>query len=326
VQFAVGLPIRLILGVLEIGPIRYSFFLFAGFVWVLRLNPRVIHCHDLNVLLIGALHRLLTRSVVIYDSHEIFTEKVAAQKLKGFWRALEGLLVTGCESIIVTTELRAEVFKELHPLVKSPVVLHNYPAPMEDSPLDIREEAGLPPDAFVALYQGGIQEHRGLETIIESVSFLKGVYVVFQGDGPLVPKIRGLVELAPKKDFIRVLRGRPYHELRRFTGSASVGLQLLHPFSLNHTTTLSNKLFEYLLFGLPVVASDFPLIRAVLTEKRAGILVDPCDPVEIAQAINRIHQNPEEAEQLSQNALRASGAFAWNDEKVELLRLYRDLS
>ena len=67
-------------------------------------------------------------------------------------------------------------------------------------------------------------------------------------------------------------------ELLAWTASADIGVQPIRNTCLNHLSTDSNKLFEYAMAGLPVVASDFPEIRRVVAAHDIGLLFDPETP------------------------------------------------
>src|SRR5690606_40482492 len=74
-------------------------------------------------------------------------------------------------------------------------------------------------------------------------------------------------------------------ELPSYTASADIGVQPIENTCLNHYTTDSNKLFEYVQAGLPVVASDLPEIRRVVREHDLGVLVPEGNSVALAAAL-----------------------------------------
>ncbi|MET0320806.1 MAG: glycosyltransferase, partial [Duganella sp.] len=91
----------------------------------------------------------------------------------------------------------------------------------------------------------------------------------------------------------------------------------------NYLNALPIKLFEYMAAGLPVVASDFPLWRAIVDEAQCGLCVDPARPAEIAAAIAYLHRHPAQARQMGANGRRAvQERYRWEGEAVKLAALY----
>jgi glycosyltransferase involved in cell wall biosynthesis len=87
-----------------------------------------------------------------------------------------------------------------------------------------------------------------------------------------------------------------------------------------------NKLFEYMSASVPVIASDFPFIREVVSQAGCGILVQAEDVEEIASAMERIVQDREGAARMGRNGLQAvQERFNWETEEKKLLALYDTL-
>src|SRR5262249_53733590 len=86
--------------------------------------------------------------------------------------------------------------------------------------------------------------------------------------------------------------GRP--QLAELLARARGGLVILHPTG-NYVDALPTKLFEYMSAILPVVVSDFPILREIVGSAGCGLLVNPLDPAAIAEALLWLLRHPAEA-------------------------------
>ena len=78
--------------------------------------------------------------------------------------------------------------------------------------------------------------------------------------------------------------------------------------------------------GVPVIASDFPMWRSIVEEADCGILVDPLDPLDLAAAIDDIHENKDRAAEMGRNGSEAALVkYNWGVEEVKLIEFYRGM-
>ena len=86
------------------------------------------------------------------------------------------------------------------------------------------------------------------------------------------------------------------------------------------------KLFEYMAAGMPVIASDFPLWREIVTDAGCGLLVNPEDAPAIAAAINRLLGDESMARQMGEAGRQAVlSRYSWSAEAQKLVALYAQL-
>jgi glycosyltransferase involved in cell wall biosynthesis len=72
------------------------------------------------------------------------------------------------------------------------------------------------------------------------------------------------------------------------------------------------KLFEYLTLGRPIVASDLPALREILTPGETALLAAPGDPRALATAMSQVAASPELAARLGAAALALAPAYTWD--------------
>ncbi|MFI5177431.1 MAG: glycosyltransferase family 4 protein [Vicinamibacterales bacterium] len=71
------------------------------------------------------------------------------------------------------------------------------------------------------------------------------------------------------------------------------------------------KLFEYLTLGRPIVASDLPAIREVLTDGRTALLVPPGNPQALAKALTRVVADRALSDALGAAARALAPDYSW---------------
>jgi phosphatidylinositol alpha-mannosyltransferase len=76
--------------------------------------------------------------------------------------------------------------------------------------------------------------------------------------------------------------------------------------------------------GLPVVASDITGYRDVLRGDADGLLVEPGDPVALAEALRELALQPQRREQMARSARERAQRFAWPTVAAEVLDAYSD--
>ncbi|MCA1021044.1 glycosyltransferase [Halobacillus litoralis] len=288
----------------------------------------IYHSNDLNTLPQGYICSKLrfNKRLLIYDSHEVQTSRTGYDS--SYHGKLESFLITRIDSMIVENHTRAQYNDDLYGFY--PSVVHNYPFQSEKNhnqeSMDIYQMLGIPIDEKILLYQGGIQTGRGLDKLIKAAPLFKEGILVFIGDGKIKPELERMVEDMELGAKVKFLPKVPLEELPLYTRNAYLGFQVLNNVCFNHYSASSNKLFEYMMSGVPVVACNFPEIRKVVENENMGICVDSHDHEDIAHAVNLILENEELRNKYSTNAFRASEHYNWEREKNSLLHVYSSLT
>ena len=292
----------------------------------LKFNADVYHSNDLNTLPQGIIcSKILRRRYLVYDSHEVQSSRTGYGKQAYY---IEKILIKFIDKMIMTNRTRAEYVKKLYN-IELPEMIHNYPFYTKDDSIenkyDIHTILDIPRDKPILLYQGGIQVGRGLDKIVEAIDKFNDGITVFIGDGKLKPEIIKMVEDRNLQEKVRFLDKVPVDELKYYTANAYLGFQVLNNVCFNHYSACSNKLFEYMMSRVPVVACNFPEIKRVVQDEEIGIVVDPHDPNEIAKAVNIMLENKELHEKFRENCVKAREKYNWDKEKGNFVRIYDGL-
>jgi glycosyltransferase involved in cell wall biosynthesis len=300
-------------------------------VAILRTPAAAYHAHNIHTALPAWLASRLRRSSLVYDAHELYGEPmghgVYGRILRRGSLTAERFSFRRSDAVITTNESRAEVLRRRHGSQKV-TVLANVPPRVETLEAC---DPGFPSGAPVLLYQGGIYSRgRAFLETIQSLRLLPDVHFVVVGFGrefdlELLGRWAQDEGVASR---VHVLPPRPFRELVSTAAAATVGIVPIKPINLGSYLGDTNKLFEYLMAGLPVVASDLPEIRRVVVTGHpcVGELFDPNSPQSIAQAVEAVISDVHRYEARRKEARRlALEQYNWEIEEKRLFSLYDDL-
>lgn len=301
-----------------------------------ELQPDVVHCHDLNTLWAGRRVKEATGCKLVYDSHEMAT---ARNRMGLGWRLwcehFEKQGIPEADEVIMASPGYADVARARYG-VDSTVVI-NVPPPQEPTgEHDLREATGFGDEPTLLLYQGSIQENRGIEQVIDAVELVttgrgpKGddaapLAFVVVGYGYHRPALEDLVAARGLDDRVRFFGPVPNPELVDWSSSADIGMCNIVGTSPSYRESLPNKFFEYVMGGIPVVVSDFGSMGRICEEQDVGVTCDPTDPHALADAIERLRE-PATHQRCQANTPDMAAKYNWDVEQRKLVELYERLS
>jgi glycosyltransferase involved in cell wall biosynthesis len=292
----------------------------------------VYHAHDLNTLLPAVLASRRTGGSIVYDSHELFVNRNVRESIIGRigWMWLESQIIRYAEKVITVSDAIADVLAERYK-IERPVVIRNVQkfAPFQRS-TTLRDLPGLHhicPETCIAIYAGRITHGRGLEILIEASRYLERVVIILMGGGDINFQ-KSLSEkishygIEHKVIFVPPVEPDSVHE---YICSANLGLMPTENTCLSYYLGAGNKLFHYLMAGLPVIVSDHPEKRKIVKQYDVGCVFDEDNPHDLARVIQELTDNIELRRRLSANALEAAMILNWENEEKKLLDLYRSI-
>jgi glycosyltransferase involved in cell wall biosynthesis len=288
-----------------------------------QLDADLYHFHDPELILVGILLKLRGRRVV-YDVHEDMTRTMLrkgwlpAPLLPLMARAIaivESVAVRLLDATVLVIPMERPAFR-----TGRCVLVRNFPIDREFPPAGppYRERSPL------AVYVGGIGVRRGAKDMVRAMGLLPAVLnarlAIAGWFQPLT--LENDLRALPGFERVDLLGNRSREDVATLLSEARIGLCMLHPVP-GYPESYPVKLFEYMAAGIPVIASDFPLWRAIVEGADCGILVDPGEPAALADSLTFLLRNPELAEEMGNRGRRAmADRYHWGPEGRRLVALY----
>jgi len=219
------------------------------------------------------------KSILIYDSREIYSKlgSLTTKPLRQFLiSSIEKKYIQTCDLVYTSGKLDTEYLYSNFSSNSNFTELYNFPPFREyKKSRIISDRFGLPESARILLYQGVLHKGRGLEESISAMPFLPSDYVLcIIGEGPEYRHYQELVKSLKLEQRVFFTGYLDYNDLHEYTCSANLGLCLFQPISMSYEMALPNKLFEYAMAGLPVLATNLASLSEVINKFNIGVTID----------------------------------------------------
>lgn len=260
----------------------------------------------------------------IEDFHDAETESAMADPVeRRIRRALQERLLPGCRLLTCSAPLIAQKYSEAYGV--EPIVVLNV-FPLSHAPAAFREPEPYTEHRPAVFYwfSQTVGPERGLEKAVEVLARMR-VPVEMHLRGFAAPDFAAhLEEQAARAGLRRRLRFLPPaspNDMVRLAASADMGLSVEQAVPLNRDICLTNKIFAYLLAGIPLLLSETSAQRAFAPELGAAALL--CDLGRADDTAARLDSFLSDGEQVAaaRSAARyaARARFCWDIEKNVLL-------
>lgn len=301
----------------EKGKLFYLEYNIRLFLYLLLADFDAICSVDLDTILPGFIISNIKGKKCIYDAHEYFTETpevVRRPMIKKIWEALANIAIPRVDVAYTVGEGLAEIFEKRYH--KSFSVIRNVP---------FYQKEIANPTQNIILYQGVLNEGRGLEQAIEAMQYIENVELWIAGEGDLSNVLRQKVsdlQLEHKIKFLGYLNPKALHQI---TLQAKIGLNLLENRGLSYYYSLANKAFDYIQAAVPAIHMNFPEYQQLNQSDPTALLISDLNIVTIVEAIQSLLNNDTLYHKLKHNCLVRKEIYTWEQEEKKLLDFYRIL-
>lgn len=305
---------------------RMFFLSKAVYKKALSLDADIYHFHDPELLLYAKRLKKCGKKV-IFDSHEdvpvlLLTRKWLPKLCRKFvsylYRRYEDNIISKIDAVISVTPKIVDRFKLV---TRNVYMITNYPIIKENRIYNERDNNQI-------CFCGNITENYLLRNVINAINDLDNIRLVLAGKIAYKSALEELERLAGWRKVI-YCGYIPKVEVEKIYKQSLAGM-LIHKYSLNLGGKEGSlgiiKLFEYMMYGIPFVATDFKLIKNIIEKYDCGICVNPENVNQIREAIRYLVNHPDVARKMGENGRKAvEKEFNWATQEKVLLEMYDNL-
>lgn len=286
--------------------------------WVAQAEPKararsfdVVHAHDFTALPLGARLARERGVPLVYDAHEFWPGRDRHGRPTPYqdWREKrsERALGSTADEVITVGQELAQLLEKHFGWTNVTVVRNTFPM------TDPRQPPAAP---TAVVYAGRIGPGRDLETVVAAAESVRPLRTVLVG-----PADGGYLAALPTGG-VEVLDTLPLDDAVALLAESGIALVTLSDKWLNNRIGMPNKLFMAVRAGVPVVASDLPALRRVVTEHGLGRLYRPGDAASLAAAIREVQASYRE---FTAAVARARADLSWERDAAALREVYARL-
>ncbi len=289
-----------------------------------KSSADVYFAEDIYTLPFVAFYAKMKKGKLIYNSRELYAFLGGHSKkkyLSFLLKTLERLLIKKCDLVLTTGEMDTQFLEKMYS-ISNVVTIRNIPAyHSPDKIADIRKELNISNDKILLLYQGVLLNGRGIPKIFNAVSKIPNTALLILGDGEQRDNFKNLASVLGITDRVYFYGMVRHSELINYTAAADIGLAIIENISMSYYYALPNKLFEYIMAGLPVISCNLPQMKKIVDDYKVGVCVDAEDGNEITKTIEEMIKDKNSLVQYRQNCLAAAKELNWQKE-FEKLKKY----
>jgi glycosyltransferase involved in cell wall biosynthesis len=300
-----------------------------------RKSIDVVHVHDLTGLPPAWLiTTMVPRIKFVYDSHELFPE-AALDRLSvlhyAMFLTIEMICAHRIDYLISVSPVILKIIARR--VGGAPVLLMNVP-----DLLRVQEKLGEIPrwsrrsesSAKRIVYSGGVLHRRGYDELVQAARILTGdvthkyeFWIV--GDGPYLSHIKSMVKSLCLTDSF-VFTGRvEFEDLLSRTSQCDIAVCLYSDPIATHLG-MSNKMFEYMMLGMPFLYPDAKQSLPVLESVGAVIVENPITVTNLVESIVSLLNDPDRMTFISEHGRQlVMERFNWQIESQKLTRIYESI-
>jgi glycosyltransferase involved in cell wall biosynthesis len=292
-----------------------------------KLEPDLIHAHDLITLPAAYNAAKEFNAKLIYDAHELELHRnpplPLTQKIKV--SLTEKKYGKKADAVITVGKYVGEEIKK-HLKTNKINIIYNSPT-ISNSGHNFRDDIPIPNEHKVIIYIGKITQGRGVQEILKALPDLPEVH--FIAVGPSVPTLAASLQKQAIKlgvaDRFAILPPVKHTEVVKYIRGADLGIISVEPVTLSYKYCMPNKLMEMSFANIPILSNDLTEIKEFLIENKNGIIYNINKTQTLAYTITQALETSQNyvMDKIVQNHLHEK--YSWDTQRNKLTAIYDKL-
>jgi len=291
-----------------------------------KLKADIYHAVDVDVLTAAHRAAVKTGGKLIYEARELYTELEplkGRKTIKAIWEAVERKYIGNADYVYTINHSIADELVKRYRIDKPGVIRNVAKLPKEINPVNLHDKYNIPVSSKIIVYQGVIRSGQGLMYALDIMKNIDDSVLIMLGSGHLEGKLQEKIAAIGLTKKV-LLPGRvPSEDLLNYTAGADAGLLLMEDVALNNKLALPQKVFQYLVAGIPQIVSPMPEIAGFVETEKTGLVVPLDDPQTAARFIRDLLRDNNRVEKLNENCARSAKINNWDVEAKKLEDIYK---
>ncbi|WP_435414683.1 glycosyltransferase [Polaribacter aestuariivivens] len=308
---------------------RFKLFFNTGFLFYAEFNLKlfffllfskkdILLSNDADTLLPNYLISKFQNKKLVFDSHELFSEipeLVKRPRVKKIWLAIENKIIPKLKNNYTVCDSIANHYQKKYNTTFETILNLPHKKNIEKDVLNFETH-----QRKIILYQGAINIGRGLELMIETMNYLNNHMLIIIGNGDIFNALKTTVSQNKLNNKIVFLDKIIPEKLHKITPLADLGFSLEEDLGLNYRYALPNKIFDYIQAEVPVIVSNLPEMKKIITAYSVGEIIKKREPKTLANQIKKILEKD-----FSTELKKAKKNLIWQSQEDKLLAIFKNV-
>lgn len=327
----------------SVGALKFNFYFnfWKNFVTEILSQQKfdAIHVHDLTLakpmIEIGKKHKI----PVVIDTHEnhpyLLDESPHTKSFLGKllcninqWKQYESIQLKSASFVVSVADEMKHRYESLG-VNKNKICVYQNVVNFSSFSPEVKSDFSERGNAHL-IYVGGVNQHRGIDTIINAISDLDengiNIELTIVGDGSYLSDLKKLSADKNLENRIHFSGWVNFKEVPKALIKGDIAL-IPHKKSVQTDCSSPNKLFQYMACGLPVLSSNCNSIVKIIEEEKIGLHYTWGDSHSLKKSIKKFALlNSSEKRELGINGIKAiENKYNITSQGKELVEMYNEL-